>query len=235
MKIIPVIDLMQGQVVHAKHGQRQNYQPVQSLLSPGSAPFDVLQALMELYPFTILYIADIDAIQGVGDHFATINKLAAKYSHISFLVDNDIYHVSQVKQYPTNIRPVIGSENITTMSSYQDLSKVLVQPILSLDFKQDVPLGITKLHQEANYWPEDVICMNLNQVGSELGADINQLKNLQQLNSQKATPSRLFAAGGVRNLQDCIQLKAMGITGVLVASALHNGSISAADIALLNG
>ena len=72
MEIIPVIDLMHGQVVHARMGQRQHYQPIQSLLCSSSAPIDVVSALLELYPFERMYIADLDAITGQGDHLATI-------------------------------------------------------------------------------------------------------------------------------------------------------------------
>ena len=76
MEIIPVIDLMAGHVVHARFGNRQHYQPIQSLLCNSSKPVDIIQALLELYPFKTIYIADIDAIQGPDNHFELVVALA---------------------------------------------------------------------------------------------------------------------------------------------------------------
>ena len=53
MNIIPVLDLKAGQVVHAKHGNRQNYLPIQSALSDSSEPLTVVRALQSLYPFKL--------------------------------------------------------------------------------------------------------------------------------------------------------------------------------------
>jgi phosphoribosylformimino-5-aminoimidazole carboxamide ribotide isomerase len=43
-------------------------------------------------------------------------------------------------------------------------------------------------------------------------------------------PANIFAAGGVRNMEDLLTLKQLGVFGALVASALHNGRIKSADI-----
>src|SRR4051812_2954636 len=112
MEIIPVIDLMHGQVLHAKQGQRQNYLPLQSILCNGSAPFDVLKALLELYPFTTVYIADIDAIQGVGNHLELIKAMATEFVRINFWVDNGVRQAHEVSVQTNNLCPVIGTENI---------------------------------------------------------------------------------------------------------------------------
>jgi phosphoribosylformimino-5-aminoimidazole carboxamide ribotide isomerase len=47
MKLIPVMDLMSGQVVHARRGERDQYRPIQSILCPSAAPEAILQALIE--------------------------------------------------------------------------------------------------------------------------------------------------------------------------------------------
>lgn len=233
MQIIPVIDLMQGQVVHAKHGQRHHYQPIQSQLCTGSEPLAVIQALVELYPFSTLYIADIDAIQGRKAHTALITNLTQRYSATQFWLDDGNQFNAALHNSP-NIRTVIGSENIPDLPSYLAIRKQLMHSVLSLDYKQNGTLGPAALYEDARLWPQDVICMNLNQVGSDAGADIVTLSQLQKLNTQRTVPSRLFAAGGVRNIDDCLQLKAMGITGALVASALHSHRIQADDITRLH-
>src|SRR4051812_46858044 len=117
MEIIPVIDLMHGQVVHAKQGQRQNYLPLQSILCNGSAPLYVVKALLELYPFTTVYIADIDAIQGVGNHFELITAMITKFPHINFWIDNGVRQAHEISVHINNFYPVIGTENIENLAT----------------------------------------------------------------------------------------------------------------------
>jgi hypothetical protein len=66
MEIIPVIDLKGGLVVRARMGQRDQYRPIETPLSPTSHPADVVQGLMSVFPFRTLYVADLDAIEGTS-------------------------------------------------------------------------------------------------------------------------------------------------------------------------
>ena len=68
MNIIPVIDIRDGIVVHARGGERANYQPLKSLLTQSVKLEQVIDDLLAWYPFKQLYIADLDAIFAVeGD------------------------------------------------------------------------------------------------------------------------------------------------------------------------
>ena len=51
MQAIPVIDLMGGEVVRARMGDRASYRPIESPLSPTSDPVDVVRGLLSVYPF----------------------------------------------------------------------------------------------------------------------------------------------------------------------------------------
>jgi phosphoribosylformimino-5-aminoimidazole carboxamide ribotide isomerase len=68
--------------------------------------------------------------------------------------------------------------------------------------------------------------MNLARVGSALGPDLELIAALRRL----APRSRWYAAGGVRNGLDLRRCREAGAAGVLVASALHDGRISRADL-----
>jgi phosphoribosylformimino-5-aminoimidazole carboxamide ribotide isomerase len=46
---------------------------------------------------------------------------------------------------------------------------------------------------------------------------------------------RVFAAGGVRNIDDVRALKDSGASGVLIASALHAGKIKTGDLEQIAG
>jgi phosphoribosylformimino-5-aminoimidazole carboxamide ribotide isomerase len=233
LQVIPVIDLKQNQVVHAKYGQRNTYQPIQSAICSASAPMQVVQALLKLYPFSTLYIADIDAILNTGNHAETIEAICHAHPQVTFWVDNGVRNINaRILHAPqTNIRAVVGSENIHTLQDYRVISYGYEsRHVLSLDKLDDNQLGAVDLHNTGLYWPDDVICMTLNNVGSQQGSDIARLKNLQIQNAARKKPARIFAAGGVRNLDDLQQLKQLGISGALIASALHNGEITAQQI-----
>ena len=224
MNIIPVLDLMNGQVVHAKHGNRHQYLPIKSVLTNSSDPLDVAQALLALYPFKQLYIADINAIQKNGNHADTILEISAKFPALIIWLDAgldeaDTFHNWQNK----NIKVVLGSESLKGLSQYHALLSASQHlAILSLDYKDDVFQGTPELISSPNLWPGNVILMTLNKVGSDAGPDLQKLSAIKKLSAQ----SSIYAAGGIRNSADLESLLALGIDGALVASALHNGALS---------
>ena len=231
MQIIPVIDIKNSQVVHAKLGQRSQYAPIESSLCAGSAPHDVVTALLKLYPFHIIYIADIDAILGSNHHVDLIEALRDDFPQITWWVDAAIRTVNARMLYQANICAVIGSESMQTLQDYRAVSYAYQsRHVLSVDMQDSQNLGAEELHNTGRFWPDDIIAMNLNTVGSNLGPDLTRLNALQQLNLGRKTPAGIYAAGGVRDSEDLQILKKMGIKGALVASALHNGSLSALDL-----
>ena len=235
MQVIPVIDLKQNQVVHAKHGQRGKYQPIQSVLSASSDVFSIVAGLLKLYPFRTIYIADIDAITNTGNHFEQIELLSGLQPQVNWWIDAGISNVNARLLYApqANIRAVFGSENIHTLQDYRAMSYAYEsRHVLSLDKLNDTELGAAELHNTGLYWPDDAICMTLNNVGSNAGPDIARLQSLQQLNLTRKKPANLFTAGGVRNIEDLLSLKQLGVAGALVASALHNGEITSDAITI---
>ena len=245
MQIIPVIDLFNNVVVHAKRGQRQHYQPIQSLLTTSSAPLDIVTALLELYPFQTLYIADLDAICDTGNNDSAIEVISQAYPNLTIWLDCGIGQLNARALYiGGNIRPVLGSENIKNLQDYRTISYACQsRHVLSLDYSTGHNLshdlnigamGIAELHESAIFWPDDTICMTLNAVGSEQGTDMERLNEIMRLNAVRKTQSRIYAAGGVRHTQDLQALARMGITGALIATALHNGTFSATDLLILH-
>lgn len=222
--------------MHAKHGLRAHYKPIKTLLSHSSDIFSTVEGLLKLYPFRTIYIADIDAISNTGNHFEQIERLSDQYPHVIWWVDNGVRNVNaHILHAPqANIRAVFGSENIHSVQDYQAVSDAYTnREVLSLDKLDNTDLGAAELHTTGLYWPEDAVCMTLNHVGSKLGPDVVRLKNIMQLNLARKKPANIYAAGGVRNIDDLLQLKQLGIAGALVASALHNGEITAQQLSIL--
>lgn len=220
MKIIPVIDLMHGVVVHAQLGMREHYQAIQSQLCNSSAPLDVVSALLELYAFPCLYIADLDAITGQGHHLHTILQIQAQYPQLEIWLDAGIKNTESLAIWNNaRIQHVIGTENIATTNDLAEISHALHGHfVLSLDFNQSGFLGHATLETATEHWPENIIIMTLSRVGSQLGADVEKLQAIKNI----AKGRNIFAAGGIRNHDDINTLQSLNIKGALVATALHN-------------
>lgn len=194
------------------------------MLTDSSEPLAVIQALLALYPFKQLYIADINAIQKDGNHKKTLLDISAAFPALNIWLDAGFDEPNDVESWQsTNVQTVLGSESLKSVEQYQALlSASHNQAILSLDYRDDDFQGVTELLNSPSLWPKNVIVMTLNKVGSNAGPDIKKLKLTQNLSKQ----SSIYAAGGIRNSADLEGLKALGIEGVLVASALHNGTLS---------
>jgi phosphoribosylformimino-5-aminoimidazole carboxamide ribotide isomerase len=75
-------------------------------------------------------------------------------------------------------------------------------------------------------WPETIIIMTLNRVGSNQGPDLDKLNWFCSQYPHK----HFIAAGGIRNTADLLALKQVGVQQALIASALHSGAIGRKDI-----
>src|SRR5262244_3588520 len=95
MHVIPVLDLQGGMVVRARMGQRDQYRPIETPLSPTSAPIDVARGLLAIHPFATLYVADLDAIAGRGDNDAALAGLRAAFPDVTLWIDNGIADVGR--------------------------------------------------------------------------------------------------------------------------------------------
>lgn len=226
MKLIPVIDLLNGQVVHAREGRRDQYLPIHTPLCASSHPADVVGALLALHPFPILYIADIDAILHRGENLATIRELRLQFPHLQFWVDQGLATCRALSEWQAADlgRAVIGSE---TLAAPDVLEAALhlshLQPVLSLDFKSSGFAGPDWLLGQPALWPATVIVMSLPRVGSSHGPDLQQLQSILQMAGNR----QVIAAGGVRHPDDLHQLAQCRAAGVLLASALHSGQVNA--------
>lgn len=235
MEIIPVIDLLDNHVVHARQGERHHYRPIASSLCNSSKPLPIMDALLALYPFQRMYIADINAIQRRGNHTATIKNLAGIYPRLDIWVDDGTSRKTELEKWQNpGITCVIGSENLASKNDFIDIrNHSRKDVVLSLDSNQSGYLGPTELTEGTNFWPERIIVMTLNKVGSLLGPDFSYLEKMLDLGRKKSVNTQIYAAGGIRNVSDLLRLKEMGIAGALIATCLHNGSITGADIARL--
>jgi phosphoribosylformimino-5-aminoimidazole carboxamide ribotide isomerase len=230
LEAIPVIDLMGGQVVRARRGDRASYRPLESPLSPTSDPVDVVRGLLGIFPFPTLYVADLDAIQGSGDNRQTLRHIRAEFPSLQMWVDNGAADGSSLHAliWAGLGTPVIGSESqrdSKLIAQHRDSMRI----VLSLDFRSDTFQGPQEILAEPALWPQRVIVMTLARVGSGAGPDRERLALIRSI----AGGRYIYAAGGVRNADDLRALEEAGVAGALVATALHERRIVAADLEAL--
>jgi phosphoribosyl isomerase A len=225
--VIPVLDLRGGRVVRARRGERSSYAPIATPLAKGSAPDAVARGLLDAWPAQVLYIADLDAIidRAVPD-LRALESVARACPEAALWVDAGFAEPAGVEAFLTSGlgRPVIGSESQVDADLVTRLGD---RAVLSLDTREADRLGPAALHDDPTLWPRDVIAMTLARVGAGAGPDFATLAALRS----RAQNSRLYAAGGVRGPDDLRALRAAGLAGALVASALHDGTLSRAEAA----
>lgn len=226
MQVIPVIDLKNGIVVHARQGNRESYAPLVTKLCESSDIFDVILAFRQRFGFGRMYIADLNALLGDGNNAALLSKALQSFPDIEFWVDAGYPLPTDDLLTLLNYRPILGSESFTEAT----VSQIKIfngNYILSLDHNLAGEMGAPSLFRSSELWPDSIIIMSLPHVGSHSGPDLIKLKHYI-----KTHPGRKFiAAGGVRHKADLDTLKKIGVTQCLIASALHNGDINPADLA----
>ncbi|MEQ8663586.1 MAG: HisA/HisF-related TIM barrel protein [Gammaproteobacteria bacterium] len=235
MQIIPVIDIKDGIAVHAVAGRRNDYRPLASRFTDSSDPHALVTALRAVLPVRWCYVADLDAIMYARPNTVIIERIARDHADMTLLVDGGF----SPARPPTsclacdNIGVVLASEALAGLDELAALRAALPPPrtLLSLDRKDGERLGAAAVFDTPAAWPARVIHMNLSRVGGDAGPDFAGLATL----SARAGPTReVFAAGGVRHRADLLQLRELGIAGVLVGSALHDGRLAADDLAGLD-
>lgn len=228
MNVIPVIDLKDGAVVRARLGRREYYAPIVTPLASTSRPVDVVAGFLSLYPFSIIYIADIDAIEGRGDHKDVLDVLDATFPAVTFWVDAGVRDAGEARTWllrHQRAELVLGTETMTsfaTLEILRDESRL----ILSLDFRGEALLGPESLLDAPHLWPPRVIVLTLTRVGTNAGPDISRAAAIKASSS-----SQVYAGGGVRDLRDLETLRRAGVDGALIASAFHDGQLTAKDLA----
>ncbi len=220
-----------GMVVHAREGRRAQYLPLQSRLCEGANAETVVDALLRLQAFRSLYIADLDAIQRLGGNLDTLKRIRRRFPHLDLWVDSGIADEPGLDAWlRDNIgRAVIGSETLLD-AEFMSLAKERcgnLSPVLSLDFvAEDFKGPPALLADPARYWPDRVLAMNLRRVGSDAGPDLALIAAL----AAKAPGREVYAAGGVRCVEDLERVAVAGAAGALIASALHDGRLGPAEL-----
>ncbi|RLE54667.1 MAG: hypothetical protein DRJ40_10515 [Thermoprotei archaeon] len=219
VRVIPVLDVMGGLVVHAVAGRREEYRPISgSVVSPSPDPRHVLSRLYSM-GFREIYIADLDAIVGRGRNDWVL-ELATS---MGFKVLADVGRRGLELQDKASIEYVIGTEYL----EYPSELDLISGRVMSLDcFDFDIRFRNTTLNlrnvlpEVVHRAPKKILLIDLSKVGTMQGPNTDLVKFVRSSYS-----GELIVGGGTRDESDVLLLKSIGVDAVLVATALHRGII----------
>lgn len=230
-QVIPVIDVRHGVAVRAVAGDRANYRPLTSPLSASADPGDVARGLMALAAFPVIYAADLDGIEGRGADTHLATRIAEATGAEIWLDRGMSPRDYRAKFAVMSATDVLSSEACWHPDALAAMTEFdRRRAVLSLDFRGSELIGDARLLGTPELWPPRVIVMTLARVGRAGGPDFERIEDVARRAQTLAVPPAIYAAGGVRDRADLDALAQAGVSGALVASALHAKTITAADL-----
>lgn len=235
---MPVIDILAGAVVRGVGGRRSEYRPVVSSLSPTAEPLVIADAFRTKLGLHQLYIADLDGILHARPNLQILRQLAQ--DRFAMWVDAGIRCRHDAEQLcALGITTVVAG--LETLKNVNELQSMVAQfgserICFSLDLKQGRPLGGSEWPSEVKRIVELAVSAGVaNMVVLDL-ADVGEGNGVSTIETccwiRSAFPNLFLAAGGgVRDRSDLLRLKVAGASAALVSSALHDGRLTASDIA----
>ena len=239
MQIIPVLDILDGVVVQAIAGERQQYRRIHSVLTESRDPSVVIRCLQHEIGCDTFYLADLDAIQFGRPNRCVIAELAQCCDQL--IVDCGARNAGDVEWLlDSGVSQVVVA--LETLPSPQFLSDVLSiadaeQIVFSLDLKQGKPLTLLREWQNTSAAEiaqtaidsghRNFIVLDLAMVGTGQGlSTLSLCSSVRRLLPQ----AQVITGGGVSDIEDLRKLQDTDVDAVLIASALHNGSVTGQDI-----
>jgi phosphoribosylformimino-5-aminoimidazole carboxamide ribotide isomerase len=227
VRIVPVLDLKGGVVVHARRGRRADYAPLRSPLVDGSEPVEVARTLCAVCRTRSLYVADLDALAGDPVDEATLATLAGvSEPWVDAGATTPTRAVALARAGVA--RNVIGTESIGPgFLTRRALASPEPPLVLSVDLRDERLISRDPALAGRNpaaaapvataLGVRELLVIDLARVGSRSGPLLRAVSELAV-----ALPGvAIYAGGGVRDDDDLGALESAGATGALVATALH--------------
>ena len=239
MEVLPVLDLLNGVVVRGVAGRRSEYRPLQTRLTTSCQPRDVARALRREFGFERLYIADLDVIMHRCPNKDVYRQLLD--DGFRLLVDAGIRTVEELMVIQKiGVEPIVGLESCPSPQVLADIVSADprgitfsldlkdAHPLLAVDSVGWAPTPLEIARQAVASGVNRMIVLDLADVGTSTGGQSADLCR----SILTAWPElMLTCGGGVRGIDDLRRLRLAGVSQVLVASALHDGRLSSADVA----
>ena len=225
-RIIFVLDILNGKVVHAVKGEREKYGPIHNF-SKVCKSSDPLHIVDELSPRE-LYIADLNRLEGSGNNDEAIKELGWKTSLMLDCGASTMDDVHLGQELAGSI--VLGTET-ATLELVESASSFYPRSInMSIDIKDGKILTnepafnippVDLIQMLNGYDINDLVILELSKVGTSIGINTGFLEQVVDHSDHN-----ILLGGGIRDTVDISHLKDIGLAGVLVATAVHNGALT---------
>lgn len=243
VRVIGVLDLSGGLAVHAQGGARAHYGPVRTLAGKKIVAGDA-HAIARWYLWTLglqeIYIADLDALRGLPPQRTLTRQLASLGAKVWLDAATASVPAAQEAVEDGVARVVVGLETLPSFAVLGEIRAALGSSnvAFSLDLRRGEPIvarGAQHRGQTVDQLAaaaveagvSTVIVLDLARAGMRRGIDVALLRRLRAV----VPGVELAVAGGVRGLSDLATAATAGCDAALVATALYDGRILAADIA----
>jgi phosphoribosylformimino-5-aminoimidazole carboxamide ribotide isomerase len=250
MRIIGVLDLAAGRAVHARAGVRERYAPVRQAGGTAIAGDALALAGVYVHRFNVdeLYVADLDAIVSARTPHEVVRSIASL--PVPIWLDAGVSSALTAHGALTAgaTRVIVGLETLSSFEALDDICRAVGgdRVAFSLDLRDGEPVSpagaAAPRGARHDAWPgsiEDLArraadagvsaltIIDLARVGTGNGPDLESIVRVRTA----ARGLTLIAGGGVRGPGDLARLAEAGCDGALVASALHDGRLTALDVA----
>jgi HisA/HisF family protein len=227
MHFLPVIDVLDGIVVRAIAGRRSDYKPLTSQLTKSTDTLAVATAIRDRFGWADLYVADLDSI--TAPRFAPTVPLIDRLSKAGFRIwlDAGIRDAANVEQVANVERLIVGLETLRDLAAWHEIVDRVgpARAVFSLDLRDGQPMNggsaLTISEQVIAAGCRQMIVLDLARVGTCNGTGTEPL--CAELLRRHPGLS-VYTGGGIRGWDDVRRLESLGVTGVLMASALHDGT-----------
>jgi phosphoribosylformimino-5-aminoimidazole carboxamide ribotide isomerase len=214
MEVIPVLDIMGGIAVSGKSGRRDEYTSLKTVFADSSIPLEIAENL----PYKKLYVADLDGImKGTPD----IEMLGELCKIKNVMVDAGIKNIDdygRISHIDADI--ILGSETLQDLETLVAIKKE-AEVVFSIDIK-DGKLMSPFLPRE----PFEAFALLKNKVKRFIILNISSVGTLSSdfsfLEKFILPDVEIYYGGGIKK-EDIEKLKKIGVSGVLVGTALHKG------------
>jgi phosphoribosylformimino-5-aminoimidazole carboxamide ribotide isomerase len=245
MRVIPVIDLRGGRAVLARGGDRGEYRPVESLLYQGDDPLGLALEYREVLGLDEIYLADLDAIAGGTPALELLRR--ASEAGLKVWVDAGLREPSRAGAlFDAGAQTVIAATE--TLAGPAALAEIVRESppgtvVFGLDLRAGQPVvapGSSWHSIEPHGLVETglalglrrLLILDMGRVGS--GSGVGGLELAGRVAGARPDVE-LIVGGGVAGRADLTVLEALGVSAVLVGSALHDGRLTRDDVSPVPG
>ncbi len=227
MKIIPAIDLMDGQVVRLVKGD-PNKKTVYS-----NTPLEIAKK-WENAGADMLHIVDLDATLGIGSNLEIIKKLVSELTVPVEIAGGlrDEYTIIEVSKWAERV--VLGTLAFKDKETVLKIAETIGKDKLVISVDQIDGIIVvngwqtsteTKLLDGMNKFLQlgfsEFLLTSVSRDGTMQGPD---LESLQQACSLKN--ANVIASGGISDIADIKKVKTVNAYGVILGKALYENKIS---------